>query len=172
VNAPLLYVTSTQVNFQVPWETAPGLATVAITVNGVVSNSVTVPVVTAAPGLFSYGSGRAVVQNSDFTLNSPSNPAKAGSTILAYLTGSGPVSPPLTDGALAPSSPPATVTSPYSAKIGSASAQVSFAGLAPGFVGLVQMNIVVPSGLAKGDYPLTVTIAGQQSNSALVSITP
>jgi uncharacterized protein (TIGR03437 family) len=34
------------------------------------------------------------------------------------------------------------------------------------------VNIVVPSGLPKGDYPLTVTIAGQDSNSALVSVTP
>jgi len=172
VNAPLLYVTSTQVNFQVPWATVQGLASVAITVNGVVSNSVTVPIVTAAPGLFSYGSGRAVVQNFDFTLNSPSNPAKAGSTIMAYLTGSGAVNPPIADGAPAPTTPLINITSPHSATIGSASAQVSFAGLAPGFVGLVQMNIVVPSGLAKGDYPLTVTIAGQQSNSALVSVTP
>jgi uncharacterized protein (TIGR03437 family) len=171
-NAPLLYVTSTQVNFQVPWKTDPGLASVAIIANGVVSNAVTVPVVAAAPGLFTYGSGRAVVQNSDFTLNSPNNPAKAGSTIMAYLTGSGPVDPPVADGALAPASPPATATSSSSATIGSAPAKVSFAGLAPGFVGLVQVNIVVPSGLPKGDYPLTVTIAGQDSNSALVSVTP
>ena len=171
-NAPLIYVTPTQVNFQVPWKTDLGSATVAITVNGVASNSVTVPVVTAAPGLFVYGSGRAVVQNSDFTLNSLGNPAKAGSTIMAYLTGAGPVSPPGVDGALTPTSPLATLISPDSAKIGSASAKVSFAGLAPGFVGLVQMNIVVPSGLPKGDYPLTVTIAGQNSNSALVSVTP
>jgi len=171
-NAPVLYVNSTQVNFQVPWETSLGSATVAIDVNGVASNSVKVPVVTAAPGLFFYGSGRAVVQNFDYTLNSPSNPAKAGSTIIAYLTGSGPVHPPVADGALTPASPLVTVTSPYSAKIGSASAEASFAGLASGFVSLVQVNIVVPSGLATGDYPLTVTIAGQESNSAMVSVTP
>jgi adhesin/invasin len=172
VKAPLLYVTPTQVNFQVPWKTNLGPASVTIAVNGVVSNAVTVPVVEAAPGLFFYGSGRAVVQNSDYTLNSPSNPAKLGGTIIAYLTGSGPVNPPVADGALTPTSPFVKVTSPYSAKIGSTSAEVSFAGLAPGFVGVLQVNIVVPSGLPKGDYPLTVTIAGQDSNSAIVSVTP
>lgn len=172
VNAPILYATSTQVNFQVPWGTNVGSATLTISSNGVVGNTVTVPVATAAPGLFTYGSGRAVVQNFDFSLNTSSNPAKVGSTVMAYLTGSGPVNPPVNNGALSPSNPLANITSSYSAKMGSASANVSFAGLAPGFVGLVQMNIVVPAGLAKGDYPLTVTIDGQTSNSGTVSVTP
>jgi uncharacterized protein (TIGR03437 family) len=144
-------------------------------VNGINSNSVTVPVVAAGPGLFVFDSGRAVVQNFDdskYTLNTAANPAKVGSTIIAYLTGSGPVSPPQDNGAAAPSDPPAMLSSAYSAKIGSTPATVSFAGLAPGFVGLVQLNIVVPDGLAQGDYPLTVTIAGQDSNSATISVAP
>jgi adhesin/invasin len=58
-----------------------------------------------------------------------------------------------------------------SATIGSSTAQVAFAGLAPGFVGLVQVNIVVPSGLATGTYPLTVTIGSETSNSATISVT-
>ena len=91
---------------------------------------------------------------------------------MVYLNGSGPVSPAVPDGAVTPSSPLITATSPKSAKIGPAAAQVSFLGLAPGFVGLVQANIVVPSGLAQGDYPLTITVAGQTSNAASVSITP
>jgi len=49
---------------------------------------------------------------------------------------------------------------------------VSFAGLAPGFVGLWQVNVVVPAGLTQGDYPLTVTVGGQTSNGANVSVTP
>jgi uncharacterized protein (TIGR03437 family) len=133
---------------------------------------VTVPVLTAAPGLFTFASGQAVVQNSDFTLNGPGNPIKAGGTIVAYLTGSGPVSPAVANGAPGPSSPPlAQVTSPFSATIGTATAQVSFAGLAPGFVGLLQMNIVVPAGLASGDYSLTVTIHNETSNSGRISVT-
>ena len=168
--APLLYVTSTQGNFQVPWETAPGQATVTVSVNGGQSNAVTVPVAVAGPGLFSTGSGHAVVQNSDFTLNSSDNPAKAGSTIIAYLSGSGPVDPPVSDGVAAPVNPVAKATSAASATIGSASAEISFLGLAPGFVGLVQANITVPSGLESGDFPLTITIQGESSNPATVSI--
>ena len=169
--APVLYVTSTQVNFQVPWETALGPATVTVAVNGGASNAVTVNVLGAAPGLFSSSSGQAIVQNSDYTLNGPSNPAKAGSTIMAYLSGSGTVSPAVADGAAAPSNTLVYLNSASSATIGSSTAQVSFAGLAPGFVGLVQMNIVVPSDLPTGNYPLTVTIGSETSNPATISVT-
>lgn len=169
-NAPLLYVSPTQINFQVPWATELGNAIIFVSVNGLMSNSVSVPVLTAAPGLFVLPGGRAVVQNSDFSLNGPGNPAKAGSTIIAYLTGSGPVSPAVASGAPAPASPLSVVTSDKSATIGSTAATVSFAGLAPGFVGLLQMNIVVPSTLAAGDYPLTITIHGETSNSATISV--
>jgi uncharacterized protein (TIGR03437 family) len=167
--APILFVAPGQVNFQVPWETVVGPGAVVVN-NGVNSNTVTVPVLTAAPGLFTFASGQAVVQNSDFTLNGPGNPIKAGGTIIAYLTGSGPVSPAVANGAAAPSGPLAQVTSPFSATIGTSAGQVSFAGLTPGFVGLLQMNIVVPSGLASGDYPLTVTIHSETSNSGKISV--
>jgi uncharacterized protein (TIGR03437 family) len=169
--APVLYVTPTQVNFQVPWETALGPATVTVAVNGGASNAVTVNVLGAAPGLFSTSSGQAIVQNSDYTLNSPSNPAKVGSTIIAYLSGSGSVSPAVADGAIAPIGTLVYANAASSASIGSSTAQVAFAGLAPGFVGLVQVNIVVPSGLATGTYPLTVTIGSETSNSATISVT-
>ena len=169
--APVLYVTPTQVNFQVPWETALGPATVTVAVNGGASNAVTVNALGAAPGLFSTSSGQAIVQNSDYTLNSPSNPAKVGSTIIAYLSGSGSVSPAVADGAIAPLGTVVYANAASSATIGSSTAQVAFAGLAPGFVGLVQVNIVVPSGLATGTYPLTVTIGSETSNSATISVT-
>jgi adhesin/invasin len=49
-------------------------------------------------------------------------------------------------------------------------ATVSFAGLTPGFIGLMQMNIVVPSTLGSGVYPLSVTIDGQTSNSGTIAV--
>jgi len=169
--APVLFVTPTQVNFQVPWETALGSATVTVAVNGGASNVATVNVLGAAPGLFSSSSGQAIVQNSDYSLNQPGDPAKVGSTIIAYLSGSGTVSPAVADGATAPTNTLVYLNSGSSATIGSATAQVAFAGLAPGFVGLVQVNIVVPSGLTTGTYPLTVTIGSETSNSATISVT-
>jgi len=168
--APILAVTSTQVNFQVPWETLPGNAEVVVSVNGSAGNTLTVPVLAAAPGIFSDSSGRAIAQNSDYSLNTAANPAKSGSTIMAYLTGSGPVNVATSDGVVASASPLAKAMSQTSAAIGSFPAEVSFVGLAPGFVGLTQMNIVVPAGLASGDYPLSVAIGGQTSNAGTISV--
>jgi uncharacterized protein (TIGR03437 family) len=169
--APILFVTPTQVNFQVPWETALGSANVTVSVNGGASNAVTVPVLGAAPGLFSLSSGQAVVQNSDYSLNGPSNPAKTGSTVMAYLSGSGPVNPAVADGSATPTGTLISATSKAGATIGSSPATVAFAGLTPGFVGLVQVNITVPSNLQTGSYPLTITIGSETSNSATISVT-
>jgi uncharacterized protein (TIGR03437 family) len=152
----------------VPWKAAAdasGNAAVAVNINGAPTNAVQVALQSAAPGLFTTN-GAAIAQNvPDYSLNGPDHPAAPGSTIIAYLTGSGPVSATLADGAPTPDSPLTAITAPTSATIGSADATVSFAGLTPGFVGLVQFNIVVPASLAPGTYPLTVTIAGQTSNA-------
>lgn len=171
VTAPLYYVSPGQINFQVPWATPTGTANVAVVVNGGSSNTISVPVGTAAPGLFVQQSGAAIVQNTpDYSLNSAANPAPAGSTIVAYFTGTGPVSPAAKDATPLRSDVLTSVTSAYSAKIGTANATVSFAGLTPGFIGLGQMNIVVPPTLTTGVYPLTITIDGQTSNSATIAV--
>lgn len=168
--APVFFASPAQINFQVPWETAIGTASVNVSVAGAVSNPVSVPVVSAGPGLFVSGTS-AIVQNAaDYSLNGPGNPAAPGSTIIAYLTGSGPVSPAATDGVAAPLTSLVYATASHSAAVGSAPATVSFAGLAPGWVGLVQVNLVVPAGLAAGTYPLTVTIDGETSNAGNISV--
>ena len=172
VSAPVLYASPTQVNFQIPWETKAGPATVVVSINGLPSPPVNVTVQAAAPGLFANGS-HASVQNFDFSPNSSSNPAKVGSNIMAYLTGAGPVSPQPADGAAAGSGADLSyATSSVTATIGGMPANVSFAGLAPDFAGLWQANIEIPSGLAQGDFPLTVSVGGQSSNTANVSVMP
>jgi uncharacterized protein (TIGR03437 family) len=168
--APVFFASPGQINFQVPWETAIGPANVTVSVAGGLSNTVSVPVVAAGPGLFVSGSS-AIVQNyPSYSLNGPGNPAAAGSYIIAYLTGSGPVSPAPADGVAAPLNSVVRATSPVTATIGGIGATVSFAGLAPGFVGLVQVNLMVPPGLAAGTHPLVVTIDGQASNAGNVSV--
>ena len=175
--APVFYADSGQINFQVPWSTATGTATIAMTVNGVGSNTVTVPVVSAGPGIFTYGSNNAIVQNSDASasLNGPpgiGTPAVEGTTVTAYLTGSGPVDTPQTDGQAASSTALvwANPRTNCTATIGGIAATVTFCGLAPTWVGLVQVNLTTPTGMTPGSYPLIVTIAGQASNSANISV--
>jgi len=170
--APILYASPSQINFQVPWETAPGTATVTVTVDGKTSSSATAPVTAAAPGIFFNSNGSAIAQNHDYSLNTPSNPAHVGSYLIAYLTGSGPVTPTVADGVATPTTGLVQPTLPVSVTIGGAPATVLGSALAPGFVSLLQLNISVPTGLAAGSYPMVVTIGGQVSNSATVSIAP
>ena len=171
--APVLFVDSTQVNFQIPWETAVGSATVTVSSNGITSASVNATVLSAAPGLFVFSS-RAIVQNfPDFSLNGPGHPAKGGSTIVAYFTGGGAVSPTVADGAPSGSNPPSEEPKGYvTATIGGQNAEVISASLTPGFVGLWQANITLPSVPSAGDFPLTISAGGQTSNAASVSATP
>ncbi len=170
--APILYASPSQINFQVPWETALGTASVTVTVAGTTSAAASVPVLSAAPGIFFNSSGTAIAQNKDFSLNTSANPAHAGSYLIAYLTGSGPVTPALADGAATPSTGLIQPTSSVTATIGGATATVLGSAFTPGFVSLLQVNIAVPSGMAAGNYPMVVTINGQASNSATVAIAP
>jgi len=166
--APLLYVGPTQIVAQIPGSTAIGTASVVV-LNNVSSRSASVTVQQAAPFILTYGANLAIVQNQDYSLNSSSNPAKAGSSATAYLMGSGPIAPALADGTPAPASTLSKETLPTAVTIGGTQAPVLFAGMAPGFVGLVQVNFQVPN-LTAGDYLIQVSIGGTQSNTPTVTV--
>ena len=167
--APAYYVSEFQVNFQVPFSTAVGLTTVSISANGAPSSIAWVQTKTAAPGILTYGTNRAVAQNPDFSLNGPGNPIAAGSFLTVYMTGIGPLDNTPQDGAAASNSPLSNATLAHSALIGGLAARIDFLGLAPGFVGLGQANVSVPN-LPQGDYPLVITVGGVQSNAPLVAV--
>jgi len=171
VAAPIYFASQGQINFQVPWSTpSSGTVGISVTYNSDSSNTVAVQMATSAPGLFELGGNQAAVLNSDYSVNGPSNGARAGSPILAYLTGSGPVAPAVKDGVPVSDTVLSYAQSNTTATIGGQPASVVFAGLAPGFVGLMQMNIVVPAALAPGTYPLAITVDGQAANTATVTI--
>ena len=167
--APLVYANPTQINFQIPWDVPAGSANFAV-INGSQSNTVQAQVVPASPGIFMYNGNRAVVQDGSYLLVDQSNPAKPGSTVIVYMTGSGPVKPGEESGVPAVAAPLSYVQDSISATLGTTPAHVSFAGLSPGFVGLLQVNVDIPAGLAAGDYPLTVTINKVPSNSPLIVV--
>ena len=84
------------------------------------------------------------------------SPARAGEVILLYASGLGVVNPALQTGALAAS---ASVVGNVTVTIGGQAATVQYAGTAPGFAGLYQLNVVVPSG-ASGDALVVVSVDG------------
>lgn len=113
--------------------------------------------------------GRAAAINQDGTLNSPDNPAQAGSIISVYFTGQGLVDRPVNSGAAAPGDQVSNTVAPTSATIGGVPASVMFSGLAPGFVGLGQVNLLIPN-LPAGNPQVIVTIGGVASNAASIAV--
>jgi uncharacterized protein (TIGR03437 family) len=166
VNAPVFAATTSQINFQIPYQAATGAATVSL--NGSTGSSATIQLQAVAPGLFTQTGGQAAVQNQDYSVNSPDEPAAAGTVIAAYLTGLGPVQPPAATGVAAPLNTLSMTTGKVTAMIGNTPAAVQFAGLAPGFTGLYQVNIVVPP-VPPGQYPLQISIDGASSNLAPIN---
>jgi len=158
--APLSYVSPTQINLLVPYAT--GLinneyyATFQVINNKVASNEVTVFTNYSAPGVFALtsnggafppGVGPAAVLHADYSLVTQSNPAVVGETLQVYVTGLGSVTPAVADGAAPSSTTLSTVDDDVAVLVDGQQATVAFAGLAPGFAGLYQINFVVPSGI-------------------------
>lgn len=167
---PLLYVSNTQINFQVPSSLTAGTANLTVARSGGQSGLFQFTVVSSSPGIFQDTSNHASAQNAiDGSTNSDGDPVASGDVVVVYLTGIGAVDNPVPDGTATPSSPLSHATGAASASIGGANATVQFLGLSPGFTGLAQANITVPS-LATGDYPLVITVGGYVSASAKLSV--
>jgi uncharacterized protein (TIGR03437 family) len=168
--AALFYVQDSQINVQVPFETAGRTAVkVQVVVKGSIIGSANVPIAPAAPGIFTWngGTGLAVAMNPDSTLNGSATPAAATSAITVFGTGGGSTNPSGVDGQI-PATQPVTLVLPVSATIGGQPASVTWAGEAPGNAGMTQFNIVIPSNTPSGPQPLLVTIAGNSSQTGVL----
>ena len=171
LEAPLFYVGPGQINAQMPLEVPAGTPVSVIVSNaGKSSNNVTVGLVLASPGVFTYGNNQAVVQNPDGTLNSDAAPAHPGDVLVGYLTGGGPVNRagPLLTGSPSPNGP-SQITSGYSVTVGGQDADVLYLGLAPSLVGVYQVNFKLPV-LAAGRYPLAIIVNSVASNGPTISV--
>ncbi len=121
------------------------------------SNMVTVYVDNTAPGIYTLaqnGTGAGAILHSDYSEVTAASPAMRGETVQMFLTGLGPVTPGVDDGAAAPSSPLSNSVEAADILVflGSEEADVLYAGLTPGVAGLYQVNFTVPSsGLTNGD---------------------
>ena len=99
--APLLWVQNSQINAIAPWSLTPGQNTrVCVTTGTITTNCLTESVAQTSPGVFTVDGYYAAALNSDGTVNSATNPAKAGSIVTVFATGLGPISPAQADGTL------------------------------------------------------------------------
>ena len=167
-SAAILYVGSNQVNAQVPSDVALGQQPVVVKSAIGTTSAFTVTVAATAPAIF-YSPVAAVLKNVDFSLVSATNPAKAGDVILVYCTGLGLTSVTLPTGTLAPVGGTAAVSSGVTATIGGKDSAVAYAIASPGFAGLYQVALTVPSGLS-GNSAIVLTQGGVKSNSVPIPV--
>jgi uncharacterized protein (TIGR03437 family) len=129
------------------------------------------PVLAAQPGVFAYNVGTdlfGVVLHANFQLADSGHPATGGEVVLIYCTNLGAVSPTIKDGE--PGTGKELTVAHTSVTVGGAPATVSFSGLAPGFVGLYQINVEIPKGLTAKNQPVLVTISGASSKPVLLPV--
>ena len=174
VSARLLYVGPTQINLQCP--SLPPGTNLQITVErtdaqqkAIGVHSLGIPMTQAAPGIFSLdgsgaGQGVVVIANSGELASLanpgiPSRPAHPGDYLTIYATGLGPVDHEVAVGEAAGVEPLSWVLSEVRARAGTAFQEVTFAGLAPGFAGLYQVNILLLEGAPIGpEVPVTLQV--------------
>jgi uncharacterized protein (TIGR03437 family) len=161
VPAPLFYAQAGQINAQVPYSVAGAASThVEVLYQNRSAGTIDLSVAPAVPSLFP------AIVNQDTSINSQTSPAARGTVVTLYATGEG-----LTNGsniagqpAVAPYGSPAA---PVTVSIGGVTAQLLYAGRAPGFIGLMQVNAVVPGGFVPtGPAVLTLSVG-----SALAPLT-
>ncbi len=163
---PLVYVSDSQINFFVPRLTQTGEATLAVSTPVGRTTPVAVTVGAVAPGVFTVpATGEGAVLLAGTGRPTSQQPAAPGDYLEIYSTGLGPVEP------FAPGSPlEKTVHQPEITIGGVPVTEIPFSGLAPGFVGLYQVNVRVPPGVASGPQPLRMKVAGAEANEVTVFI--
>ena len=189
VIAPLSHVAPNRVSFQLPSASPVGLPRLALRLSdtGELLAGATAPVAVSAPALFtsdSSGQGQGKITNADGSDNSSAAPAARGSIVKIFGTGQGPVSPTVPDGQAAPSdSPVSTIAVPTTdgqaclrqqsvcVAIGSTFGEIQFSGLAPGQVGIWELDVKIsPSAPTGNSVPLRAVINGTPSNIVAVAI--
>lgn len=180
--APLFYAGPQQVNAQVPFELAAiRQLQVVIESNGVASAPEPIQTASTRPGIFALGppygnQGAIIIANTNRlamspTAGIPSEPARSLGYISIYCTGLGATDPPVASGLPGPFTPLSYVKNEVTAAIDGRPATVWFAGLAPGYVGVYQVNVEVPAGITPGSaVPVVLTQGGFHSNTVTIAV--
>lgn len=183
--APLFFVSPFQINLQLPWELlGQPQAILTVTFSGVISNPITLPIAAIGPGIFSLnsqgGGPGAILISGSADLAQPagsvpgrtSRPASRSGIVSIFCTGLGALTTtPPPDGTVTPSGTLFNIAAPVAVSIGGGPVIPSFAGLAPGFVGLYQVNAQVPTGMTPGNaVPVFLIVGGVTSNTVTIAV--
>jgi uncharacterized protein (TIGR03437 family) len=166
-----------QINFQARTDIpGPSTVTVEVSNNGSTFSISNVPVLRAQPGIFEYTPQGSTVKYAaalkpDGSVIGPNNRVPRGTAFSIFVTGMGPTLPLLPTGQAAPSSPLATTFFQPTVGVGGRGMRVLFSGLAPGFIGLGQINVLVSEDAQVGDaVTLDVIVEGVPSQTSRIAI--
>ena len=164
--APLWYVSPSQLNVQIPYETPVGTSVTLTVTNNGQSTKASFTAAAAAPGIFMDQQGAPV----------PATSGAPGQVLTLYATGVGAVSPAIGDGAAPPAGTPLNALpkpqQPATLTVGGATASIQFIGIPPGLAGIVQINYQVPANLMPGQHPVVLTVDGIPSPPVTLTVTP
>ncbi len=176
--APLLYSSAAQLNLILPYSLVVGSQpTIQVVNNGTSANQMSASVLAQGISIFSVGNSAAAALNQDGTLNSPQNPAKAGSVVMLFGTGGGATVPPSVAGEVTPLVLRPLANTP-DVTVDTTNLVVEWAGAAPGLVsGVTQVNVQLPDviptvqGYPAGTLPLYVFGNGFNPATVTISVT-
>jgi uncharacterized protein (TIGR03437 family) len=178
LNAPLFYVSPTQINAQLPSDLTSSSVQVRVRNAAGASGTDTITILPQAPRLFTKtmdGKGEAILFHSDnVTAVSASKPAQPGEVLVAYLTGLGAVTPGIAAGAAAGdgggSGPLNVVAQQVSAMVDGMPVRVEWAGMVPYLAGLYQVNFHMPTMLRDGNASIVVAVGDGQSQANVYAV--
>jgi uncharacterized protein (TIGR03437 family) len=177
--APVTYVQTDQINFQVPTLTQTGPVPVVIILNPGRPNELrsdqgTVTIAQYSPAWFTFG-GRSIAATTadgrivaDPAVVAGGVAARRGDVVTLYGTGFGVSEPVYQAGEIPPGV--ARLRDPITITVGGtvlAASDILYAGLAPGLIsGLYQFNIRIPMGVSPGVVPVVATMGGVSTQTA------
>ena len=169
IPAGIYYVSPTQINFLIPSVLDPAPCTILEAIDGLEGPSIMIQLNAAAPAFFQLNAANVIATQPDGAVITPQNPAHPGDVVVLYATGLGAVVPPLEDREV-----PTAIQ--WIAALGDLmvtldgmpvdSSQILYAGVAPGFAGLYQINLQLPAGLGANP-AIQAMLAGQTSPAGL-----
>ena len=163
--APVFFENGTQLNVQIPTELASGQQySVIAMANGALSLSDTLSLAAADPGVAAYPNGAVIAQHNDFSLVTSTSPAHPNEALIMYLVGMGATTSMVPSGTASPSNPADLATLQPTVEVDGQNADILFAGLTPGGVGLYQINFVVPASAKTGNLNVVVAQGSTEAN--------
>jgi uncharacterized protein (TIGR03437 family) len=165
----LFFVSPTQINFLIPYQLIPGTTSLVVTRQSASGPTVQVQLNSTAPGMFVYN-GFAIATHLNGTLISPTSPATSGEIIVIFAAGLGKTTPDTTSGKIVTSAASIALASQLEVLLAGNACppgSVLYAGLAPGFAGLYQINLLIPP-LTPPNPEIRISIGPQISPPAVL----